>query len=160
MQLHGFSDASEQAFAAVVYLRATYKNSPPTVKLVVAKSRVAPMRQQRSVPELELCGAVLLAELLQSTQKTLDLAVCQVHAWSDSTIVLCWLVSLPTKYKTYVANRITRATEHFSSSMWHHVPTGDNPADCASRCISAGELRDHELVGWSTLAEGGTSRHA
>ena len=145
VQLHGFSDASEQAFAAVVYLRATYKNSPPTVKLVVAKSRVAPMRQQRSVPELELCGAVLLAELLQSTQKTLDLAVCQVHAWSDSTIVLCWLGSLPTKYKTYVANRITRATEHFPSSMWHHVPTGDNPADCASRGISAGELRDHEL---------------
>ena len=113
VQLHGFSDASEQAFSATVYLRSTYRNSPPTIKLVVAKSRVAPLKQQRSVPELELCGAVLLADLLQSTQKTLDLAVEQVHAWCDSTIVLCWLNSLPTKYKTYVANRITLATEHF-----------------------------------------------
>ena len=75
VQLHGFSDASQGAFAAVVYLRTTYKNSPPTVKVVVAKSRVAPLQHQRSVPELELCGAVLLADLLQSTRKTLDLAI-------------------------------------------------------------------------------------
>ena len=53
IQLHGFSDASEKAYAATVYLRSTYRNSLPTCKLVVAKSRVAPLKQ----PELELCGA-------------------------------------------------------------------------------------------------------
>ena len=136
IELHGFSDASERAFAAVVYLRATYKDQPPTVKIVVAKSRVANPKKQRSIPELELCGAVLLAELLLSVQKALDLAVDQIHGWCDSTIVLCWLNSLPSKYKPYVANRVTRATEYFPPSMWHHVPTEDNPADCAALLLS------------------------
>ena len=106
---------------------------------------MASPKKQRSIPELELCGAVLLAELLLSVQKALDLAVDQIHGWCDSTIVLCWLNSLPSKYKTYVANQITLATEHFPPSVWHHVPTEDNPADCASRGISAAELKDHKL---------------
>ena len=46
VQLHGFSDASETAYAAVVYIRATYANSPTTCRLVVAKTRVAPLRGQ------------------------------------------------------------------------------------------------------------------
>ena len=147
VQLHGFSDASEKAYAAVVYLRSTYQNSPPTCRLVVAKSRVAPLKQ-RTIPELELCGAVVLTDLLESTQNTLDLATEQVTAWSDSTIVLCWLQNSSARYKTFVANRITSATNHFPPSMWYHVPTEENPADCASRGMSARELREHELW-WS-----------
>ena len=131
----------------MLYLRTTYQNSPPTCKLVVAKSRVAPLKQ-RSIPELELCGAVLLTDLLFSTMTTLDLSKDQITAWSDSTIVLCWLSKCPSNYKIFVANRITTATTHFPSSIWYHVPTEENPADCASRCLSARELREHELW-WS-----------
>ena len=62
--------------------------------------------------------------------------------------MLCWLKSVPTKYKIFVANRITTATDYFPPSIWHHVPTKENPADCASRGASAGELRENELW-WS-----------
>ena len=77
IELHGFSDASERAFGAVVYVRATYKGQPPTVKLVVAKNRVVPLKGKRTIPELELCGAMLLADLLQ---QTLDLDIEKVQA--------------------------------------------------------------------------------
>ena len=147
VQLHGFIDASEKAYAAVVYLRATYQNSPPTCRLVVAKSRVA-LLKQRTIPELELCGAVLLADLLETTKNTLDIPSEQVTAWCDSTVVLCWLRNSPAWYRTFIANRITTATSCFSPSMWYHVPTDDNPADCASRWLSARELREHALW-WS-----------
>ena len=142
--LHGFSDASEKAFGAVVYVRATYRDHSPTCRLVTAKSKVAPL-QQRSIPELELCGAVLLASMLETVSEILDIPSDKVHAWCDSTITLCWLHNSPSRYKTYVANRITTATSHFSPNIWLHVPTGDNPADCASRGLSARELRDHDL---------------
>ena len=79
VSLQGFSDASEQGFAAVVYIRATYNNSSPTCRLVVAKSRLAP-KVTRTVPELELCGAVLLCSLLETTRVTLGIPKERVMA--------------------------------------------------------------------------------
>ena len=55
----------------VVYIRATYANGFTTCRLVVAKTRVAPLKK-RTIPELELCGAALLSELLDSTRRTLE----------------------------------------------------------------------------------------
>ena len=55
--LHGFSDASRRAYAAVVYTCSLYSLY---VRLVSSKSRVAPLKKQ-SIPRLELLGTVLLA---------------------------------------------------------------------------------------------------
>ena len=52
VQLHGFSDASEQAFAAAIYLRAEYSDGTVTTRLVAAKTRVAPMKKQ-SIPTFQ-----------------------------------------------------------------------------------------------------------
>ncbi len=49
IQLHGFSDASQEAYGAVVYLRATYPTLQPTCVLVIAKSKVAPLAT-RTIP--------------------------------------------------------------------------------------------------------------
>lgn len=62
-ELHGFCDASQVAYAAVIYLKNVTKN---TVCLIVAKSRVAPLKQTEkslTIPKLELCAASLLAKL-------------------------------------------------------------------------------------------------
>ena len=147
VQLHGFSDASEAAFGAVIYVRATYAGHSPTARLVTAKSRVAPLKQ-RTIPELELCGAVLLSQMLETTAAILDIPDEQVTGWIDNTIVLCWLRKTPSKYDTFVGNRIAIATNHYPSSIWKHVPTLDNPADCVSRGVTAQELKDHRLW-WS-----------
>ena len=144
VQLHGFSDASEAAFGAVIYLRATYAGHSPTARLVTAKSRVAP-RKQRTIPELELCGAVLLAQMLETTAAILDIPEEQVTGWIDNTIVLCWLRKTSSKYDIFIGNRIAIATNHYPSSIWKHVPTLDNPADCVSRGVTAQELKEHRL---------------
>ena len=49
IELHGFSDASEQAYAAAVYVRANYTNSQPSLTLVTAKSKDAPLKRE-SIP--------------------------------------------------------------------------------------------------------------
>ena len=139
--------ASEKAYAAALYLRATYEDGTITCRLVVAKTRVAPLKTV-SIPRLELCGAEMLAELFSITKQTLNITDLEVVAWCDSTVALSWLRGTPSSYKTFVANRVASAARNISQSAWLHVPTTDNPADCASRGISAQELRDHPLW-WS-----------
>ena len=143
-QLHGFSDASERAYAGVVYIRATYGDGTTSSRLVVAKTRVAPLKLI-SIPRLELCGGVLMSELLATVMATLNIEEESVFAWTDSTVALAWLKGTPCRYKTFVGNRISEAASNIPQNSWHHVPTEQNPADCASRGISAQELQQHPL---------------
>ncbi|KAH0811753.1 hypothetical protein GEV33_011038 [Tenebrio molitor] len=62
-ELYGFCDASEMGYAAAVYLRVVDVNGDVSISLVMAKSKVAPLKRQ-SLPQLELCGAHLLEKLL------------------------------------------------------------------------------------------------
>jgi len=42
-QIHGFSDASERAYAAVVYLMSVYCSGNVSINIVALKTRVAPL---------------------------------------------------------------------------------------------------------------------
>ncbi|XP_046841882.1 uncharacterized protein LOC124435999 [Xenia sp. Carnegie-2017] len=64
-QIHGLCDASEFAFAVVVYLRTEHKNGEIEVNLKAAKTKVAPIKRQ-TIARLELLGANTLARLVDS----------------------------------------------------------------------------------------------
>ena len=127
VQLHGFSDASEVAYSAVVYVSATYDDGPPTVTLVSAKSKVAPLKRL-SIPHLELCGTYLLAKLLALVRKALDIKLDSVYAWCDSTIVIHWLDGSPRRFKTFVGNHVAKILTLLPASTWNHVPNRHKPS--------------------------------
>lgn len=102
--LHGFSDASERALSAVLYLK-TEEGYESRVSLLTAKSRVAPVKQV-TLSRLELCGALLLARLVNHAVKILELQGIPTYLWTDSTVTLGWIRGHPSKWKTYVANRV------------------------------------------------------
>lgn len=143
IELHGYSDASQVAYAAVVYVR-TVGADGVHVKLVAAKTKVAPIKQV-SIPRLELCGAVLLAKLLAEVGTIMEVPKNNWVAWTDSTVVLAWLNSHPSRWKTFIANRVTMIMGTLEPHQWNHVSSKSNPADVASRGLSPSEFLKSSL---------------
>ena len=132
IQMHGFCDASERAYGACIYLRSMDDRGNCQVTLVCSKSRVAPLKPL-TIPRLELCAALLLANLYAATKQSLSFNYNKVNFWSDSTITLQWIKTEPHVLKTFVSNRVAKIQELTSSIDWKHVSSEDNPADLVSR---------------------------
>ncbi|XP_076549197.1 uncharacterized protein LOC117611418 [Osmia lignaria lignaria] len=139
IELHGFSDASQEAYGACVYLRSEMKPGTWEVRLLCAKSRVAPLRSV-SIPRLELCGALILVRLIKKVKESLPLTISVERYWTDSTIVIAWIGSPPNKWKTFVANRVAEIQSITLIDNWSHISSLDNPADIISRGMTPSAL--------------------
>lgn len=144
VELHGFSDASKIAYAAAVYMRVVDETGCIHVNLVTAKTKVAPIKQV-SIPRLELCGAVLLTRLLVEVAEVMKIKKKRIHAWTDSTVVLAWLNNHPSRWHTFVANRVSEILTTLDAQQWSYIRSRQNPADCASRGLKPKELIDNSL---------------
>lgn len=134
VELHGFSDASEKAYCACLYLRALFKGEPVSVVLLCSKTRVAPLRNV-SLPRLELSAALLLVQLTKSVYQSMNIKFSHIYLWTDSTITLFWIKTPPFKLKTFVANRVSEIQELSEDVTWNHVKSQQNPADVGSRGV-------------------------
>ena len=141
-QVHRFSDASNSAYAAVMYIRTEYIHGAVDVKLVAAKTKVSPIKG-RSIPRLELMAALLLAKLVNSTVLSLQLDV-DTHYWTDSMSVLFWIQSNK-PWKQFVHHRIQDIRRLTDSYRWRHCPGVLNPADLPSRGVNASELTNSRM---------------
>ena len=142
-QLHAFSDASELAFAAAIYMRSEYDNGKIDVKLVASKTRVAPLKRQ-TIPRLELLGAVIQARLTRKYSTATENEAIKTTHWTDSMATLCWIKN-DRQWKQYVKHRVTEIRNLTSRQAWRHCPGKHNPADLPSRGVSAKDLTLNEM---------------
>ena len=140
-----FGDSSQDVFCAVAFLRARLASSHQTeLAFVFGKARVAPI-EALSIPMLELQAALLATRLKGEILKGLTFKVTDIFMWTDSTTVLQWLNSC-NKLPVFVGNRTGEILESTTTDQWHHILSGDNPADTGTRGISSKALKESSWV--------------
>ncbi len=115
--LHAFADASKDAYCATVFLvcQMHYK---VTSNLVAAKTRLAPMKRDLSIPRLELTAARVYPKLLSTVIDALSAyKIDKRQPWSDSTTVLHWL-EIRGRYKQFVSHRVKEIQELVLDITW------------------------------------------
>ena len=145
LEIHGFGDASEKGYGAVVYLCSPDQAGGKMTSLVMSKVRGAPLRKV-TLARLELLAALLVARLISHVMSALRLPQsCEYHCWSDSQVALAWIRGDPGRWKQFVANRVIEIQRLTDPQRWSYCRGVENPADILSRGASADELIRSDL---------------
>ena len=143
-QLHHFSDASEDGYGTVSYLRLTNTRGKVHMAFLMAKARVAPLKQV-TIPRKELTAAVLAVRMDRMLTIELQMSLEASVFWCDSTAVLKYIKNENRRFHTFVANRVSEIRDLSDVQQWRYINTRSNPADYASRGLDAASLVGFEL---------------
>jgi hypothetical protein len=138
VELHHFSDASTFGYGQCSYLRLVTGDQVHCT-LVAGKARVAPTKVV-TIPRLELTAAVTSVKMSVMLKEELDYEIDGEYFWTDSKVVLGYIGNEARRFHVFVANRVQRIRLNSTPEQWHYVETERNPADHASRGLTALEL--------------------
>ena len=138
-ELHHFLDASVTGYGECSYLRAVNASGEVHCSLVMGKARVAPTKVT-TIPRLELSAAVVAARTSVMLRHELEIDGLQEYFWTDSKVVLGYINNDAKRFHVFVANRIQRIKSTTEPEQWQYVKSEDNPADHASRGLTAHQL--------------------
>ena len=147
-----FFDASDHAYAAVVYCRWRMEDGTVIVRLLCSKARVAPLKRQ-STPRLELNGAVVGMRLLWTVVQALEHEglPTKVLVGGDSETVLAAREKATGALGEFFGNRIGECwdlQEKIAELVpvgisglgeWYHMASQENAADRPTRLDSRPE---------------------
>ena len=154
IEIHSFSDASDVGIGQVSYLRLSNAEGQIHVSFLMGKARVAPLKLM-STPRMELTAAVVSVNVSSMLSKELKYKETEELYHTDSTVVLGYINNEARRFHTYVGNRVQYIRDRSKPEQWRHVAGELNPADEASRGLTATELlqNSHWFVGPEFLQE-------
>ncbi|XP_057709746.1 uncharacterized protein LOC130927761 [Corythoichthys intestinalis] len=139
-ELHHFSDASVSGYGMCSYLRAVGTAGEVHCSLAMGKSRVPPSKVT-TIPRLELSAAVVAVRTGDMLKRELEITLSKEVYWTDSKVVLGYINNEARRFHVFVANRIERIKQSTESTQWSYVVSEENPADHASRGLTAEQLQ-------------------
>lgn len=143
-----FSDASNAGYASCAYLVSTLNGHPNVSHLLYSKSKLAPIKSVRTIPQLELAGIELSAKLIKwFLSGDLPYKIEAIYGYSDSMVALAYLSIPVSKLRTYAANRASTIHNLTANTpvTWLYCPTKQNPADLPSRGCQPSTLLNNSL---------------
>lgn len=138
-EIHNFSDASMRGYGQCSYLRLENMQGDIHCSLLMAKSRVAPLKVT-TIPRLELTAAVVSVAVNDILKEEMNLADAEAYFWTDSQVTLGYINNEARRFHTFVANRVQRIHRTTTPQQWRYIPSDENPADYASRGLSVNDL--------------------
>lgn len=127
-----FSDGSEHAYGAVLYLRWECTDGV-SVRLVESKAKLTPLNRNGDPVKAEICGAVFAARLKTYFQKHCRIKVEKWFHLVDSQTVLCAIQRESYGYQTFFANRVGEIQSSTNVQDWWWIPGSANIADIITR---------------------------
>ena len=143
-QLHHFADASEEGYGTVTYLLLHNHQGLAHRAFIMGKSRVAPLKTV-TIPRMELTAAVVAARMDKLWRRELRMELQDSVFWSDSTSVLKYIKNETSRFRVFVANRVSEILRMSNPSQWRYVSTTCNPADLASRGVRVESFLKDEI---------------
>ena len=132
-------DGSEHAYGATAYIRWKMTDGSWRARLVMAKSKVAPLKTV-DIVRIELCGAVLGARLRKTVQDQMSVQFQRVIHLTDSEIVHAMIHRQSYGFNTFVANRVGEIHRNTQAHEWAWIPGSSNIADLTTRGCSPRDL--------------------
>lgn len=140
IEMHVFTDASEDAMAAVVYFRYLLNDVAAHVAFVFGKTKVMPIKTL-SVPKAELTAAVMGVRIGKEVIERHPIQLSQNYYWTDSKCVIAQLHTNK-KLPPFTSNRVGEILDSTTRTQWSYVPSIDNPADWGTK-IKANAFTDN-----------------
>lgn len=116
---------------------------PIYVVAVKTRRRVAPT-ETLSLPQLELMGVLLGAQMSTYLRKAMDFDLFALTLWTDFMIALRWVKGKVTQWNPFVANCVREVREKRKAQRLgggEHRPGVHNPADLLTRGVSPSSLK-------------------
>ena len=138
--LHGFGDASNKAYCAVVYFVCRTWDGVH-IRLLTSRSRVAPLKEL-TIHRLEVMSAGILAQLMSKVKNALEEQVTLngTRYWLDSKTAICWIQNRG-QWKQFVRHRVNKILKLSAKDEWRHRLGKDNPVDIGSRGALGSKLK-------------------
>ena len=116
--VHGFSDASQNAYAAVAFLASSNYSI-----LLASKTRVSPL-QTTSIQHVGLMSCLLLSELIEIVLSSISnsIDIKNVYCWSDSLDSLFWIKGENKTWKPFIQNRAIKIRKIVHPTKWRFCP--------------------------------------
>lgn len=134
-----FSDGSEHAFGAVMYLRWN-SSQGPVIRLVESKAKLTPLDQRGDAVKAEMCGAVIASRLKRYFERNSRIQVDRWYHFVDSQTILGAIQRDSYGYQSFFANRIGEIQGNTRIQDWWWVSGSQNIADGITRGTTPQEL--------------------
>lgn len=137
-----FSDGSEHAYGAVLYLRWSCSHGV-VVRLVESKAKLTPLDHKGDPVKAEMCGAVFAARLKNYFQKHCRIDVEKWYHLVDSQTILGAIQRESYGYQTFFANRVGEIQSATDIRDWWWIPGSVNIADIITRGACPNDLTEN-----------------